>query len=406
MTPPSYRLLVVDDEPLALNLVQRVFEDESDIEVLSTTSAVRATEMAMLSDIDLIITDQRMPEMSGLQLLARLRELRPRALRILLTAFPDTTVALKAINEGLVYRFVLKPWKPEEMRVTVRRALETKRLSDEHERLVSQLKSSHQELASAEHMAALGRLSAGIGHELAHTVQPLLTAVDALRIELGRLIQAAKTANRAAQAGFAPAEVEQLKNDLLRATPEMVGSAEESLAKIHTVGMQLESLAKGMKNYAKPGQPEPVDINQTVLSAVQLVSHRFREPVSLDRQLSAVPLVRARASEITQVVLNLLGNAADAVEKRPDAKVRIRTWHEGPLVKIEVSDNGKGLDPAIAQRLFQPFASTKEGNRGSGLGLSICRSIVESHGGTIVAESQRGKGAKFVVTLPAIESGA
>lgn len=406
MAQPSYRLMVVDDEPLALNLVQRVFETESDIEVVSTTSGARALELAMLSDIDLVITDQRMPEMSGLQLLARIREIRPRALRILLTAFPDTTVALKAINEGLVYRFVLKPWKPEEMRVTVRRALETKRLSDEHDRLVTQLKSSHQELARAEHMAALGRLSAGIGHELSHTVKPLMAAVTSLESEVGRLVQVAKTAGRAAQGNFAAGDVAALKSDLLRANADMVGAAEESLNSIRAAGLQLESLVKGMKSYAQPGQPEPVDINQTVLSAVQLLSHRFRDSVTLDRQLSAVPLVRCRSSEITQVVLNLLGNAADAVEKRPAGAVTVRTWHEGPRVKIEVADNGKGLDPAIAQRLFQPFASTKENARGSGLGLSICRSIVESHGGTIAAESQRGQGARFTVTLPAIEPGA
>src|SRR5438105_8255034 len=123
---------------------------------------MRSLEMAMIHDIDLVITDQRMPEMTGLQFLARVREVRPHALRVLLTAFPDTSVALKAINEGLVYRFVLKPWEPEDMRLTVRRALETKRLTDEHERLMEQLKSSHEELARAEHMAALGRLSAGV----------------------------------------------------------------------------------------------------------------------------------------------------------------------------------------------------------------------------------------------------
>jgi len=116
---PSYRVLVVDDEPMALNLVRRVFESESDIDVDATTSAQRGLEVAMLRDIDLVITDQRMPEMEGLQFLARMRELRPRALRVLLTAFPDTAVALKAINEGLVYRFVLKPWDMEDMRVTV-----------------------------------------------------------------------------------------------------------------------------------------------------------------------------------------------------------------------------------------------------------------------------------------------
>src|SRR2546427_276881 len=129
-------------------------------------AAARALETAMIHDIDLVITDQRMPEMTGLQFLARVREVRPRALRVLLTAFPDTSVALKAINEGLLYRFILKPWEPEDMRVTVRRALETKRLSDEHDRLVNQLKTSYDELVQSEHMAALGRLSAGIGHEL------------------------------------------------------------------------------------------------------------------------------------------------------------------------------------------------------------------------------------------------
>jgi signal transduction histidine kinase len=357
-------------------------------------------EMAMLSDIDLVITDQRMPEMSGLQLLARLREIRPRALRILLTAFPDTTVALKAINEGLVYRFVLKPWKPEEMRLTVRRALETKRLSDEHERLVTQLKSSHQELARSEHMAALGRISAGIGHELARTVQPMMAALADLEQELQRLVQLGKAAGKAMQTNFSVAEVAALKAELLRANPAMIGAAENALNEVRASAGQLENLAKSMKSYAQPSVLEPIDINQTVLSAVQLLSHRFRDEITLDRQLNAVPLVRCRSAEMTQVFLNLLGNAADAVEKRPAATVTVKTWHDGAKVKIEVTDNGRGLDPSIASRLFQPFTSTKDAARG-GMGLSICRSIVESHGGTIVAESQRGAGAKFTVTLPA-----
>src|SRR5258708_30065053 len=188
----SYRLLVVDDEPLALNLAKRVFEPDTDIEIHSACSAVRGLEFAMLHDIDLVIADQRMPEMDGLQFLARLRELRPGAFRILLTAFPDTSVALKAINEGLLYRFILKPWEPEDMRVTVRRALETKRLSDEHDRLVNQLRTSYDELVQSEHMAALGRLSAGIGHELKSAVAPLLAGLGSLEVQPGRLPEAGR----------------------------------------------------------------------------------------------------------------------------------------------------------------------------------------------------------------------
>ena len=402
VSEPSYRLLVVDDEPLALNLAKRVFETESDIALHSATSAVRALEMAMIHDIDLVITDQRMPEMTGLQFLARVREVRPRALRMLLTAFPDTTVALKAINEGLLYRFILKPWEPEDMRVTVRRALETKRLSDEHDRLVNQLKTSYEELVQSEHMAALGRLSAGIGHELKTAIDPLSARLGTLEVEVGRLVEAARAASKAAQKGFEPDEVERLKEAVLRATPDMAGAAEESMAALRASVTQLEALARGVRSYTASVEPEPFDINQAVLSALQLLSHRLRETIRLERKLEAVPLVRCRGPEITQVVLNLLGNAADAVQRVPEPVIEVRTSHQGADVKLEIVDNGTGLDPSVSERLFKPFTSTKPAGRGRGLGLSICKSIVESHGGKIEAGPEGERGTRFTVTLPAI----
>jgi len=371
---PSYRLLVVDDEPLALKLAERVFEGESDIKLQATTSPRIGLEIATLEDIDLVIADQRMPEMSGLSFLGRLREIRPRALRLLLTAYPDMAVALQAINEGLVYRFVLKPWDLDDMRVTVRRTLETKRLSDEHDKLVAQLKNNYDELIRSERMAALGRLSAGIGHELSNAVTPLLAHISVMEADVSRL--AAGGADR-------------------------LSSIQESLAVMREAGKQLESLVRGVKGYARAAEPAPFDVNQAVLSAAQLLSHRFRHSIRLERELKAVPLVRCRGPEITQVVLNLLGNAADAVEAREGAEVRVRTWPEGAKVRIEVADNGPGLDPDVAPRLFQPFVSTKASGGGTGLGLSICRSIVESHGGSIEAASLPGSGARFTVTLPA-----
>src|SRR5437870_3664398 len=402
VSEPSYRLLVVDDEPLALNLAKRVFETESDIALHAATSAVRALETAMIHDIDLVITDQRMPEMTGLQFLARVREVRPRALRVLLTAFPDTSVALKAINEGLLYRFILKPWEPEDMRVTVRRALETKRLSDEHDRLVNQLKTSYEDLVQSEHMAALGRLSSGIGHELKNEVDPLVARIGTLEVEVGRVLEAGRAATRAVQKGFATDETERLKDAVLRATPDLAGAVDESIAAIRTAGAQLEALARGVQSYTAAVEPEPFDINQAVLSAVQLLSHRLRESVRLERKLEAVPLVRCRGPEITQVVLSLLGNAADAVQRVPEPTIEVRTSHQGSTVRLEVVDNGTGLDPAVAQRLFKPFTLTNMGTKGRGLGLSICKSIVESHGGQLEAAADGPRGTRITVTLPAI----
>jgi len=111
--------------------------------------------------------------------------------------------------------------------------------------------------------------------------------------------------------------------------------------------------------------------------------------------------VMCRVSEIAQVILNLLGNAADAVEGAPVRTIRVRTWEADGKVHLEVSDSGSGIDPAIQARLFEPFVTTKEIGRGTGLGLSICKNIVESHGGSITVDSEAGKGARFTVALPA-----
>src|SRR5919201_1493584 len=249
------------------------------------------------------------------------------------------------------------------MRVTVRRSLETKRLSDEHDRLVNQLKTSYEELVQSEHMAALGRM-----------------------------LEAGGAATRAVQRDFAPDEKERLKEAVLRATPDLGGGVEESIAAIRTAGAQLEALARGVQSYTAAVEPEPFDINQAVLSAVQLLSHRLRESVRLERKLEAVPLVRCRGPEITQVVLSLLGNAADAVQRVPEPTIEVRTSHQGSTVRLEVVDNGTGLDPGVAQRLFKPFTSERAAGGGRALGLSMCKSIVESHGGTIEAGAEGARG--------------
>src|SRR5204863_283098 len=236
------------------------------MDVRVTTSPIRGLEIADRQELDLIITDQRMPEMDGLAFLGRVRERRPRAHRILLTAYPEMEIALRAINDGLVYRFVLKPWDLDDMRVSVRRAVEAKRLADAHASMAAQL------------------------------------------------------------------------------------------------------------------------------------SAQFDE---LERDLTAIPAVLCRGPEIAQVLLNLLVNAADAVESSTLRTVRVRTWERGGKVHLEVSDSGPGIDPAVRNRLFEAFVTTKQNGRGTGLGLSICKNIVESHGGSISVDSESGNGARFTVTLPA-----
>jgi signal transduction histidine kinase len=398
----SYSLLVVDDEPLALKLIERVFAAESDVDLRLTNSPVRGLEIAERLELDAVISDQRMPEMNGLDFLGLLRDRRPRAHRILLTAYPELEVVLKAINDGLVYRFVLKPWDLDDMRVSVRRALEAKRLADEHERLSGQLRAQFDELVRNERLASIGRLSAGVGHELGNAATPLLMNVDLMVDEVVRLQELFRASLQAVESEFKREALDQLTKITRRLQARKADDFNETLAALRAAAGQLQAIVHGLRRVARDvREATPYDVNQAVLTAVALLNHRFKSGIQLERDLKALPAVMCRVSEIAQVILNLLGNAADAVEGAPVRTIRVRTWEADGKVHLEVSDSGSGIDPAIQGRLFEPFVTTKAIGRGTGLGLSICKNIFESHGGSITVDSEAGKGARFTVALPA-----
>jgi DNA-binding NtrC family response regulator len=118
----SYKILIVDDEPSNLRALERLFRD--DYEVLTAGSGSEALELLLQHDVAVLITDQRMPEMTGIELLKKTVPLRPRMVRIILTGYTDVNALVEAINCGQVYRYVGKPWNNEELKLTVQRALE------------------------------------------------------------------------------------------------------------------------------------------------------------------------------------------------------------------------------------------------------------------------------------------
>ena len=118
----SYKILVVDDEPANLRTLSRLFRE--DFEVFTATSGVEALELLKQHDVALLITDQRMPGMTGIELLKNTVSIRPRMVRIILTGYTDVDALVEAINCGQVYRYVAKPWSNDDLRLTVRRALE------------------------------------------------------------------------------------------------------------------------------------------------------------------------------------------------------------------------------------------------------------------------------------------
>jgi signal transduction histidine kinase len=383
--PAPYRILALDDEYLALNLVQRAFEEDDDVALFVSASPSEALEIARKQDIELVMSDQRMTEMSGLEFLLRFREVRPGAVRILLTAYPDLQVVLRAITEGLVYRFVLKPWDPDEMRITIRRAIEAKRVADENARMADQLRVQFEELVHAEKMAVVGRLVAGIGHELGNPVGSLVGNMELLESELGPVLE------RAAARG-----------DVL--SPGVLRKVQVCLASMRNASEQIYGIIGGLRRYSHPGaaSPAPWDVNEGVKAALQLLGHRLKLHARVLPDLGAVPPIVCRGQEIVQVLVNLIANAADAVEARHGGAVSLKTREDGGFVRIEVADTGPGIPEHVKRQLFSPFVTTKAVGHGTGLGLSICKSIVDSHGGRIEVVSELGKGTSFTVVLPVV----
>lgn len=118
----SYKLLIVDDEPANLRALYRLFREE--YEVITASSGAEALELLNQHDFALLITDQRMPGMTGIELLKRIVSIRPRMVRIILTGYTDVEALVEAINCGQVYRYVTKPWDNEDLKLTVKRALQ------------------------------------------------------------------------------------------------------------------------------------------------------------------------------------------------------------------------------------------------------------------------------------------
>ncbi len=143
-TEIRHTLLVVDDEPANLQKLKRTFLGR--YRVYEATSAEEALDLAKKIDVDLVISDQRMPRMSGVELLKRFLRIRPDAMRIILTGYTDTEDLIDAINEGHVYRYITKPWEPEEMRIVVRQALEKRDLERENRRLAEELREANEKL--------------------------------------------------------------------------------------------------------------------------------------------------------------------------------------------------------------------------------------------------------------------
>ncbi len=372
----SGTVLYVDDDTANLTVLEATCVGEFD--VLTAPSGVEALEIMAEREIAVLLVDQRMPGMTGVELLETARQRHPHVLRILITAYSDLADAIAAINRGQVRSYIRKPWEPEQLKAVLRDALEVY----DTRRKVRDLE---QRLLETERVYALGIIVAGVAHELRNPLTALMANLDLAAMQVRHLLDALGRDLAA----------DPVHSESLRTVADLIGEGTLTANRLaETVrGIQL--------SHRRQDDQSTADLREVTDLTLRCVRSDLLKRANVKVDMEPVPPVAGSPNKLGQVVLNLLINALQALPERPrnENSVVVRLRGDGDRVTLEVEDNGSGIAPNVLHRVFDPFFTTKASG-GTGLGLAITKKIVDEVGGTISVESSLMQGTRFTLSLP------
>ncbi|OFV82693.1 MAG: hypothetical protein A2Y78_11025 [Acidobacteria bacterium RBG_13_68_16] len=369
-------ILYVDDDAANLTVLQAACADEFD--VVTAESAEVALAIMRQHEIAVLLVDQRMPGMTGVELFEATREHYPDAVRILITAYSDLTDAINAINRGQVRGYLRKPWEPEHLKATLRDALEvydTRRKVRELER----------RLLETERVYSLGVVAASVAHELRSPLTALLTTLDLAEMRLKSMIDGLSSGR-----SIAPDEVESVKK-----VGDQISRAKQAVDQITEITSGIEL------SHRRRDEERTTDMKEVANLTLRCVRAELLKRAQIQVEIEPSPPVLGSPNKLGQVVMNLLINALQALPDRPRGQnlVSLRLRPAGDFVRLEVEDNGSGIPQDVLVKIFDPFFTTKT-HGGTGLGLAISKQIIEEVRGRISVESELGRGTRFSVELP------
>jgi two-component system, NtrC family, sensor kinase len=372
----SPKVLFVDDDENNLAVCEVVFRGHFD--VLTASGGAEALALMRSHEVAVVVTDQRMPFMTGVELLEQVKSEFPDASRVLVTAYADSHAAIEAINRGRVRRYFRKPWEASELKAEILDGIE--RYSTQR-----RIKELERRLIHTERVYALGIVAAGIGHELRNPISWIATNLQHSLNELGELGRALEGEDSAPTAS---------KLEEIRAALQDASTGTERVIEIVSA-IQLSMVRPASES-------ERVDLEDVVRLALRLMEGDLRRAAQLALDIRAGARVSGSRTQLSQIVVNLLVNAVHAVSKLPfdRAVIAVRVSADDRFVHLEVADSGPGVPDPDHERIFDPFFTTKPGV-GTGLGLAISRKIALDLGGSLAVGRDLGLGgASFRLSLP------
>jgi signal transduction histidine kinase len=376
-------ILVADDEPDMLRFLKSQLSLH--YRVLEAVDGQQAVEKASQFLPDIILLDMMMPEKDGLQACREIREYTPTQSIpvILLTARADEETKLAALSAG-ASDFLTKPFSTTELHVRIKNLVEShqyqRKVSKQNQVLestIEQLKETETQLVQTEKLASLGRMSAGIIHEINNPLNFATTGLFTLR-KKGEYL--------------APEQQEEYA-DILK-------DVEEGIKRVKTIVSDLR-----MFTHPETESRDQVELPEVVAAALRFLSNEWKDKVRIEQRLAEHQTVWANKNKLIHVLVNLFQNSLDALRGKSWANEQPTIWIEGHLEPgksiLVVRDNGAGIESQHLDKIFDPFYTTKDVGEGMGLGLAICYRIVRECEGQILVRTEPGKFCEFTLEFPA-----
>lgn len=270
----------------------------------------------------------------------------------------------------------------------------------EQEQLLRKLETANNQLMQSEKLAAIGQLAAGVAHEINNPIGFVFSNLKTLGGYMVELISLVDAIDRAGDIE----ELRRLKSDMdydyIRGDVEaVITESEDGIDRV-------KKIISALKDFSHIDEEEfrPADLHKGLETTLNVVNNELKYKAEVVKEYGDLPEVECIQSQINQVMMNLLINAAHAMDEF--GRITLRSGHENDWVWLEVEDTGKGIEPKTLNRIFEPFFTTKPVGKGTGLGLALSYSIVQKHHGRIDVRSVVGKGTVFRVWLPVAQPAA
>ncbi len=258
-----------------------------------------------------------------------------------------------------------------------------------------------------EKLATIGMLSAGVAHEINNPLAVVISNLNSLTDYNQQLLALLAQVQQWQQQGQLPDAIVAAFNEMdadadfdfiIEDAPDMMADMKEGLIRMQEIVSNLKTFSR-----TKPGERQYIDLNACLEASLKLVNNEIKDHCIVNMDLDpSLPKTAANNSELSQVFMNLVINAAHAMEQ--GGRIRVHSSHQNDQIKIQIVDNGTGIPENIRKDIFNPFFTTKPPGHGTGMGLSVVHGIIKDHGGSIGLTSKMGVGTCFTIRLPVVST--